>query len=202
MIDEGALLMAAPARPDQLEEYSELVNEARGADTVYSADGTLTGPVTDSRAAEPPAAQAPAPAPPTQAQPASARPRRQQGQATSFSEEQARPQRLTQPAPARTAPKPLVMVPREVWPRFTCTENDGLGWTAEVAQRHKDRVQVRFTEARTDKGAAWGLEWLQPDLVVPLPNDDQPAIEPSATPRLSCSRTPLHSVTCHLRATC
>ena len=43
-------------------------------------------------------------------------------------------------------------------------------------------MQVRFTEARTDKGAAWGLEWLQPDSVVPLPNDDQPAIEPSATP--------------------
>ena len=62
-----------------------------------------------------------------------------------------------------------MMVPREMWPRYACKENAGAGWSVEVVKEYKDRVQVRFTEAKS-QGREWQMELMKPAQLVPLPS--------------------------------
>jgi hypothetical protein len=45
-----------------------------------------------------------------------------------------------------------VLVPREIWPSYSCAEHDGAGWHAQVRNATALTVCVRFTHARTQRG--------------------------------------------------
>ena len=87
----------------------------------------------------------------------------------------------TGPAPAavrkaRAQPRPRCLVPAALWPAEVCTENDGLGWTAEITGV-KDggaAVRVRFLNARTADGSTFKSEWIQAEKTEGLPAERVP----------------------------
>ena len=60
-----------------------------------------------------------------------------------------------------------MLVPRELWPDYTCEENQGLGWSALVVGMKKDAATVAFLNATTPRGLPYAdadllLSALQP----------------------------------------
>ena len=42
-----------------------------------------------------------------------------------------------------------------LWPRYSCSEHDGVGWSAEAISEQNGRLEVRFLHARTVDGRTW-----------------------------------------------
>ena len=119
MIDEKKLLRKIPTRASDLEEFIELENEVRDETKIYSYDGTMSGPVTDSRVTACPdvdeGAQADDDAAHSTARPATiARPQRQVTQAVKFDPADAAPQRKAGALKQPVKEKRKMMVPREM----------------------------------------------------------------------------------------
>jgi hypothetical protein len=185
MIDEKTLLKKTPTRASDPDEFIELEEEVRDDTKIYSYDGKTSGPVTDSRVQVCPDVEAGEQAADDAArvtQPAAVtRPQRQAKQAVRFdpavsasapqrkSTEQSQRKAIDAPLLQQPKVRPKMMVPREMWPRYACKENAGAGWSVEVLTEYKDRVQVRFTEAKS-QGREWQTEWMKPAQLVPLPS--------------------------------
>ena len=102
-----------------------------------------------------------------------------------FADEAVKPQLAKgKPPAAKVCEK--AMVPCQTWPRYPCKENGGAGWTVEITSKQKDRVRVRFTDARDRRGALWCEEWMRAETLVPLPSD-QNGIVPSKMSRAQVS---------------
>ena len=70
------------------------------------------------------------------------------------------------PSPPSAAPPPKaaptkVIVPKEMWPDYACTENDGEGWTAEVTDVKGKHSRCKFTEHTDAQGKKFYSEWIE-----------------------------------------
>jgi hypothetical protein len=61
-----------------------------------------------------------------------------------------------------------VLVPRAVWPDYTCDENGGTGWTALIIHAGADAATVAFVSATTPRGLPYANEDLQLSALRPL----------------------------------
>ena len=166
--------------------YADIIDEdeIRGEDKVYSFDGIDQGPVVDS-SKDVSAGQNQSESVGNQSEPvqnqseqAPTRPKRDVQPTIKFADEAVKPQLAkSKPTAAKVCEK--AMVPRQTWPRYTCKENGGAGWSVEITSKQKDRVRVRFTEARDGRGAPWCEEWMRAEMLVPLPSSPS---TPSDTP--------------------
>ena len=165
-IDERTLLKNAPTADGLENEYKELIEEARGDDLVFSGDGELQGPVVDSSLPSNPQlpAASPPPAPPSAPPPAAAvvsRPQREVRPIDRYGSSSRGAPAAQPPNPTRSrqsTDKPKlrrVLVPQAIWHRHACVENDGKGWTAEVVLDTKERLGLRFVNARDAVGRPW-----------------------------------------------
>ena len=46
----------------------------------------------------------------------------------------------------------MVLVPRSLWPRYACFENEGRGWTGRIVSRTKSSAMVQFAYHKTKDG--------------------------------------------------
>ena len=61
-----------------------------------------------------------------------------------------------------------VLVPRGLWPAYTCTEHGGAGWEAVVRSASHTTAVVRFCHARTARGLSYADERLPLSSLQPL----------------------------------
>ena len=64
-------------------------------------------------------------------------------------------------APPPKAAPTKVIVPKEMWPDYACTENDGEGWTAEVIDVKGKHSRCKFTEHTDAQGKKFYSEWIE-----------------------------------------
>jgi hypothetical protein len=187
MIDEKQLLKNMPVSEEFENEFTDIIEEVRGSDYVFSHDGDISASVTDSSVTTTSGETA---APETDREveePAAAtRPKRTVQPIARLADEAPKPQLAKSDAPTiKTRRK--VMIPRSTWPRYPCTENGGAGWTAEVVAEKKNAVKVSFTVARDVRGNPWGAEWMKPEMLEPLPGSAQFDAEQEVTrEKLNC----------------
>jgi hypothetical protein len=62
----------------------------------------------------------------------------------------------------------LVLVPHDIWPGYSCDENDGKGWSALVLRCVRGRNTVRFVRARNADGEPFADESLATSALLPL----------------------------------
>jgi hypothetical protein len=63
----------------------------------------------------------------------------------------------------------MMLVPREVYPDYACTEYGGTGWAATVCNERHGSVLLRFLHARTPGGQEYERVRLRRDVLRPLP---------------------------------
>ena len=81
---------------------------------------------------------------------------------------------LVSPPSASAPARQHVIVPRELWPRYSCSEHDGVGWSAEVISEQNGRLVVRFLHARTMDGRTWPTHSLRSGAVIRVGTDGLP----------------------------
>ena len=59
---------------------------------------------------------------------------------------------LGQPISSPPSQGTTVIIPQRVWPKYNCSEHNGLGWEAVVRSSNSTSAVVRFTNAKTPSG--------------------------------------------------
>lgn len=73
------------------------------------------------------------------------------------------------PLSASTCVGRRVLVPHSVYPTYSCTENNGRGWSAVILQCSRgDAATVHFTEATTPRGLPYADVQLQLSALTPI----------------------------------
>ena len=76
---------------------------------------------------------------------------------------------LPRPRSTRFAVGDYAMVPRAVYPTYTCREYEGTGWEVRIERRRGDSALVTFTRATRANGGGYVPVWLQLRALQPLP---------------------------------
>ena len=61
-----------------------------------------------------------------------------------------------------------VLVPRHVWPDYSCDENDERGWTAHIVGYSRGAATIRFAHATDERGLPYPDERLQIGALAPI----------------------------------
>jgi hypothetical protein len=72
------------------------------------------------------------------------------------------------PLDARACVGRRVLVPRAIYPSYTCTENGGRGWAARVLHCARQVATLRFLDATTARGLPYADVQLQFSVLSPL----------------------------------
>jgi len=60
------------------------------------------------------------------------------------------------------------MVPRHVWPNYSCSEHSGRGWSGVIVSVNGDAATVAFTHATTPRGLPYEDVQLTLETLSPL----------------------------------
>ena len=98
-----------------------------------------------------------------------------------------------EPAQAPTdAPRERQLVPREMWPDYSCTEHNGKGWEVEITETSKDKRygRCRFIKNTDPNGRPFFSEWIELARLLPLGTTEDPAASSPTAPPTEAATAP------------